>query len=677
LLKTWLYRGLFILVLGFLAGALALVALVVAVPLPEPQVVAATRVLDVQGRLIGELFVERRFPVPLHTLPRYLPQAVVAVEDARFYQHPGVDARAVLRAAWVNLRERRIVEGASTISMQLVKNLYLTPERTFHRKLMETILTLRMERKFTKDEILEKYLNEIYLGHGTFGVEAAAWAYFRKSASELDLAQSALIAGLIRSPETFSPYNNPEGALRRRNLTLRLMAEQGKITPAQAREALARPLGAVGLPPGRAAPYFLSYVVATLGQQHPELARDIHTRGLVIRTTLDLDKQRAAEQAMARLIRGTPDANGIYQPQVALVAMDPSNGQIRAMVGGRDFRQTPLNRAVQARRQPGSAFKVFVYTAVIAQGHPATSVQVCEPVSFPGAVPGEVYSPRNFRNEYLNRPVAVREAVAASANVVAVRWTHLLGVRTVRAYAREMGIASPLHDNLSLALGTAEVTPLELTTAVLPLVNGGLRLEPWAIIDVTDAYGTVLVNPAPTARPVLDPRAAAVVTNIFTSVLQEGGTGAHLGPIVGRPAAGKTGTSDERMDAWFVGYTPDLAATVWVGWDRRERGLPGTGGTIAGPVWAHFMREALANVPPRDFYLPPGVIELEVCAETGLLPNFTCPTRREVFIEGTQPRAYHQELHWHPPSPEEEGPDAPYGDLPGEGRELLEWLFGR
>ncbi|MEW6523210.1 MAG: PBP1A family penicillin-binding protein [Bacillota bacterium] len=670
-----------VLFVGFLGGALGLVLLVAASPLPEPDVPAATRVLDVQGRLIGELFVERRIPVPLGELPLVLRQAVVAVEDERFYRHVGIDPVAIFRAALVNLRARRIVEGASTISMQLVKNLYLSPDRTYHRKFMEAILTLKLERKFTKDEILGQYLNQIYLGHGTFGVEAAAQAYFRKSARQLDLAESALIAGIIRSPENYSPYNNPDAALRRRGLVLRLMVEQGMISEAHAQAAADQPLGVAGLPPGRAAPYFIAHVLASIRENYPAIAPDIFRGGFVVRTTLDLDMQRAAEAAVARQLGpGTPDRDGILQPQVALVAVDPTNGHIRAMVGGRDFRQTQLNRAVQSRRQPGSAFKVFVYTAVIAQGYPATSFQTCEPVSFPGAVAGAPYTPKDFGGGYHNRPMSVREAITISDNVVAVKWTHLLGAHTVAEYARRMGIESPLHTNLSLALGTAEVTPLEMTAALLPLANGGLRVQPTAILEITDGYGNVLARSNSTPRPVLDPRVAAVVTDLFQSVLWPGGTGSHLRTTVGRDAAGKTGTSADLLDAWFVGYTPNLAATVWVGWDRREESLPGTGGRIAGPVWAEFIRDALAGLPARSFQRPAGVIELEVCAETGLLPNVTCPLKREVFVEGTQPRVYHRSFHLPRRTGGEEDGELPVDESEPEdaegGQDLLNWLFG-
>ncbi len=678
--RWWRAAGL-VLLLSFLAGVGGLVLLVMAVPLPDPDVPAATQVLDSQGRLVGELFIERRTPLELEDFPRHLLDAVVAIEDERFYRHPGLDPVAVARAFVANLRAGRVVEGGSTISMQLVKNLYLTPERTYVRKAMEALLTLKLERKYSKEEILGLYLNQIYLGHGAFGMEAAARLYFGKSARRLDLAESALLAGIIRSPENLSPYNHPERARQRQRLVLARMAALGMISAEEAAAAAEQELRLAGIPADRAAPYFISHVLATIRRDFPALAPEIFRGGFTIRTTLDLDMQQAAEAAVARrLLPGKPDQQGVLQPQVALVALDPANGHIRAMIGGRDYQETQLNRATQAQRQPGSAFKFFVYTAVVAQGYPATSFQTCEPVSFPGASPGAAYTPRDFGGTYHHRPMSVREAITVSDNVVAVRWTHLLGPHVVTEYARSMGIESPLHTNLSLALGTAEVTPLEMTAAVAVLANGGVRHQPVAVLDIRDARGNVIARSEPVARSVLDPRVAYVVTDLFRSTLWPGGTGAHLRATLAREAAAKTGTTADLKDAWFTGYTPDLVATVWVGWDHREESLPGTGGRVAGPIWAEFMRNALAGVPDRPFPRPPGVIELEVCAATGLLPNWSCPVRREVFVQGTEPRVRDRTWHWTPGAIDEEAMEDS-GDPgntfdAGTGGSFLDWLYG-
>ncbi len=384
---------------------------------------------------------------------------------------------------------------------------------------------------------------------------------------------------------------------------------------------------------------------------------------MVIQTSLDLDAQHAAEQAvLLHLAAGQPDSHGIIQPQLALVALDPSNGHIRAMIGGRDYAQTQLNRAWQAFRPPGSAFKFFVYTAITAQGYPPTSWQVCEPVSYPGA-DGTTYRPRNFDGTYAHGPLNVRQAIATSNNVVAVRWTHLLGPSIVKEYAKLLGIESRLHDNLSLALGTAEVSPLEMTVALAPLANAGLAVEPVALISITDADGHVLYTHQSHQRAVLDARVSFLVSQLFTSVFSPGGTAHHLAPQLDVPVAGKTGTTTGLMDAWFVGYNPALVASVWVGYDGQEKSLSGTGGMVAGPIWAEFMQRALTQLGAKSWHTPVGVVELTICAETGLLPNATCPGRREFFLAETQPRAIHSVRHPQGSSPEDpkgedEAPDA-------------------
>ena len=615
-----------------------------ALPLPDPEIAQSSHVLDVHGRLVRELYVERRTPVPREDIPELLTRAVLVMEDERFYRHWGVDPIALVRAFLVNWRAGRVVEGGSTISQQLVKNLYLSHDRTYYRKMIEALLTIKMELRTEKDAILEMYLNQIYMGHGAFGMESAAQTYFGKSVHELDLAESALMAGIIRSPENYSPYNNPELAVSRRNRVLDRLQEKEHITAEAAAAARQAPIQLVGLPGEPGAPYFISYLLAEIREEHPDLAPLVHRGGLVIQTSLDWDIQKAAENAVAHhLVAGEPDAQGILQPQVALVAVDPTNGHIRAMIGGRDYAQTQLNRTSQAFRPPGSAFKFFVYTAVVAQGYPPTSLQVCEPVSYPGPEAGTTYSPRNFDGTYAYRPVDVREAVATSNNVVAVRWTHLLGPTIVKEYASRLGIKSPMHDNLSLALGTAEVSPLEITTALVPLANGGLHVKPVALLSISDSEGNVIYTHQPHQRPVLDARVSFLVSQLFTSVFAPEATAQHLQLNV--PAAGKTGTTTGLLDAWFIGYNPALAASVWVGYDGQESSLPGTGGTVAGPIWAAFMNQALSEGRAANWQLPMGVVELDICTETGLLPNMTCPTRREYFLAETQPRTHHRERH--------------------------------
>ncbi|MBX6378224.1 MAG: PBP1A family penicillin-binding protein, partial [Clostridia bacterium] len=639
---------------GFIvAFSLAFVALVLAVlltPLPRAQVPQATQILDAEGRLAAKLFVENRTPVPLAEVPVALREAVVAVEDDRFYRHFGIDPIALVRALVINLRAGHIVEGGSTITQQLAKNLYLTRERSLGRKVYEAFLTLQLEARYSKDEILEMYLNQIYLGHGTYGVEAASRLYFGKPVRELDLAEAALLAGLPRAPETYSPFRNPDLALQRRRHVLNRMAELGYLKREQADAAAAEPLRLAQRPPRQRAAYFVDYVLRQIEARHPEMTDSLYVGGYRIYTTMDLRMQEAAERALAEgLPPGRPDRRGVPQPEGALVAIDPRNGYIKALVGGRDPDHPRDNRAVEARRQPGSAFKPFLYAAVLSRGYTVVDRQVCEFVRFPGRQPGEWYTPADYteggrRPPYHNRPMSVREAVEISDNVVAVRWTDQIGPRAVIDTARAMGIQSRLEPTLDIALGSYEVTPLEMAVAYAPLANLGWAVEPVAILRIVGPDGQVVEEQRPRTRKVLDEGVAYILTDVLKGVLTRG-TARNLGPLLDRPAAGKTGTTEFSDNAWFVGYTPDLVAAVYVGNDRPSP-LPGAGASLAGPVWARFMREALAGRPATDWSRPANVLSVRVSADDGLLPNFTSPTVEELFLAGTEPRTVSPIFHW-------------------------------
>jgi len=639
------------------AGTLFVVVMVVFlyfVPLPPPVVPVATRVFDRNGELVGSLFSENRIPVPLSQVPDVLKKGIVALEDERFYRHRGIDPVGIARALWRNLLAGRIVEGGSTITAQVARTLYLSQELTLTRKVTEALLALKLERTYSKEEILELYLNEIYLGSGTYGVEVAAQTYFGKHVSDLTLAETALVAGLPSNPEGYSPYNNAERAVSRRNFVLDFWAKKGIIPQAAADEAKEEPLRlAPGGPPTGVGEYFIDYVVTLLKEAQAQGARlpslgELYTGGYRIYTTLDLRLQKAAEKAVRDWAPpGTQDASGVTQPQVALVAMDPESGYVVAMVGGRSYRETKLNRAVPRgllsegmRRQPGSAFKPFLYTAVLDAGYPLTSTQVCEPVEFPSGS-GEPYRPRDYgRNPYHYRPLDIREAVRISDNVVAVKWCSVIGPAKEREYARRMGIDAPLTGDLSLALGSSEVSVLEMARAYSTLANGGLRVVPQTLLRLEDRHGRVLYEPARggTVRPqrAVDERVAYLMNDLLKEPFRSGGTAAHLTRYFSRPAAGKTGTTDSQYDAWFVGYTPQLVCAVWVGNDQPSR-LAGYGGTLAGPVWANFMAAAHEGLPVEDFPVPAGIVRVTVCAETGLRPNPTCPAKEEIFIEGTEP----------------------------------------
>jgi len=635
-----------------LIGTVTLIAsfgyLVAITELPDAQVFRASSVLDADGELVTKIFRQNRTPVPGADIPRDLRDAVVAIEDVRFYKHFGIDPVAIARAVVRNIRAGEIVEGGSTITQQLAKNLFLSAQRTFSRKFWEAILTLRLEMKFSKDTILEMYLNQIYFGEGVYGIEEAAKTYFGKSADDLTLSESALLAGIIRSPEFFSPFKNPEAAFGRRDLVLDTMARAEFISTEEAEAAkeaeieLAKPK-----PPSSRAPYFISYVLDQLEVMAPEIAKDLTTGGYTIETTLDMDIQAAAEKAFTEeMPPGEETKTGELQPQGALVAVNPRNGMIVAMVGGRDFESTHFNRAVQAHRQPGSAFKPFLYAVVLREGFTVVDEKVDERTEFPGTTPDEPFVPVNFSKKFSGEPITVREAVRVSNNVVAVRWADEVGVRKVVDLAHAMGIKSGLKPFLNLPLGVSEVTPLEMAAAFAAFANTGLRVEPFAILRVTDRFGNVLLEQKPQFKRVLDEKVAFMVTDLLQTVVQRG-TASVVGRTIDRPAAGKTGTTNDQLDAWFVGYTPDISAAVYVGHDQHgvTLGRFGTGGAIAAPIWARFVNEAFSGKPARDFFRPPGVLEVEICADSKLLPNFSCPTITELFIEGTQPTEQDRELH--------------------------------
>ena len=634
-------------VLLALAGT-GVVAFAAITPLPKPEVPQATVIYDIQGRVIASLHRQNREIAGPEEIPRALRQAVVAAEDARFYRHHGFDPVAIGRAAVRNLQAGRIVEGGSSITQQLARTLYdLSLERTFARKLQEALLAVKLETRYSKDQILTMYLNQVYFGRGAYGVKVAAREYFGKPLSQLSLAEAATLAAFIRGPEVY--WRDPERARGRRDWVLSRMAELGMITPEAARRAQAEPL--VLRPPGEPdvrAPYFVDYVRERLAEEVPGLAGQLYTGGYRIYTTLDLDVQAAAERAAARLddlVAPLGERNGVPQPQVALVALDPATGGIRAMVGGRDFRTTRFNRAVRARRQPGSAFKPFLYTAVLASGEPVTAPMACRARTYPGEEPGQPYTPRDYGTRpYHDAFFDIRHAVAISDNLVAVEWMNRIKPRRVADLAHRMGIESELkRTHLGLALGDSEVTPLEMARAYATLANLGERVEPFAVLRVEDRDGTMLFSRRPRRQRVLAPEVAWLMTDVLKSVFdpEYGGTARALG--IGRPAAGKTGTTDDSRDAWFVGYTPDLVAAVWVGSDDHDQrvtlpnGAGATASSTAGRIWQSFMAAALAGRPPRDWPRPDGVVRAPACTLTGPLDAPRFEWRDEWFLAGHVP----------------------------------------
>ena len=564
----------------------------------------ATRLYARDGQLVASFYRENREFTPLGDVPGVMRHAVLAIEDDRFYQHGGVDFRAIARASLRNLRARALVEGGSTITQQLARSLFLTPERSFNRKATEAVLALELERRLTKDEILERYLNQVYFGQGAYGVGMAARVFFGKSPRELTLDESALLAGLIRAPSLDNPYGHPDRALERRAVVLRRMAQLGYVTSRDAAGAQRAPLRLSRDQPagyvGMRAPYFASMVLQYLIGRYGE--ETVYNGGLRVYTTLDLGMQEAAQRSVRQ---GIADAEPLHVSQGALVALDPETGAIRAMVGGVDFAESKFNRAWQAERQAGSSFKPFIYTAAVAAGWRPWKRILDAPVSYP-AGDGTSWRPKNYDRRYRGW-VTMRRALERSINVPAVRTLEEIGPDTVISYARRMGIASPLRSNLSLALGASEVTPLEMASAYGTLATLGIRAQPMAVTLVTDRAGRVLERNTPRREQALSETVAYAMVDMLKGVISHGtGRAASLD----RPVAGKTGTSDDYRNAWFIGFTPHLATAVWVGNDDNTPMQRVTGGTVPAQVWAAFMRQAVESAPADDWTPPPGMYSL-------------------------------------------------------------------
>ncbi|MFB5066334.1 MAG: penicillin-binding protein 1A [Candidatus Wallacebacter cryptica] len=610
----------------------------------------STHIYDINGQLITDLYRENRVPVAIESLPEHLYQAVVAIEDDKFFDHHGINFIAFGRAILVNLREGRFAQGGGTITMQVARNLFLTQEKLVSRKLQEFLWAVQIERKYSKQEILETYLNMVHLGHGANGVEAGAQVYFGKSARDLDLAESALLAGIIRWPTRYSPHNNPDIAKDRRNFVLKRMLELEFITEEQFEAARNQPIVVAERKPRNVnAPYFVDYILDDLIERYGE--ERVFGGGLRIYTTLDLNMQKAAENALNNgLPTGYVDSGGLTQPQGALVALDPRTGHIRAMVGGRG--EDKFNRAVQAYRSPGSAIKIFPYTAAIDKGVTAADIYVDEPIEYVLAN-GETWSPRNYYPVF-DGEMTVREALERSINTIAVQIVNQLGFNTVIEYGKKMGITSFVEAGRAndlglspLALGglTKGVSPLEMASAYGVLANNGIRVEPIAILKVTDYHGNILEENASRQEVVLSEETSYIMNDLLRGVIERG---TARSANINRPAAGKTGTHQDNRDAWFVGYTPDLVAAVWFGEDIPKamvyKGVQ-YGSWNATPIWRDFMVEALRNTPISDFKRPNGIVEVAIDIKTGLLVPENCSLpkdeiRTEIFIKGTEPTEY-------------------------------------
>lgn len=716
----------------------------------KPPIVS--QVFGDDGSLVGEFYLERRIVVPVNQMPRKLIQAFVAAEDSNFYSHKGIDYFGILRAAVKNVISMRKKEGASTITQQVTKSMLLTPEKKFSRKIKEAILAKRMEEKLTKDEILYLYLNQIYLGGGAYGVQAAAESYFGKNVDQLNLAEMAMLAGLPKAPNTYSPIKHLDRARERQAYVLDRMVKEAYITPAEAEHARNTPISIHPMKKVNStqSAYFLEYLRIQLEEKYGE--DQLYKGGLKIYTTMNAGMQRAAYESVRNGLKAVDKRQGFRGPvkylreeeveafcskveegidsdvlktgetyqgvvvgfnppkgealvrvgdrkgvvsrknmswagkvgminnytkpekgnksltlgsvievsviapeinkegaqlaldqtpdvQAALVAIDPRSGGIKAMVGGYDFKKSQFNRAIQAKRNAGSAFKPIIYAAALDKGlTPATVIEDAE-VEYPDGT-GKMWKPKNYDGIFRG-PVTMREALTNSINIVSVKIMDQIGAAYAADYAKKLGFVSPIPANLALALGAASVSPMELTTAYGVFANKGALLPSSVITKVTDNEGTILQQAAPPVPiPVVSPETSYVITNLMQSVVSSG-TG-HRASLIGRPVAGKTGTTNDSKDAWFVGYIPQIVAGVWVGYDQeRSLGTGGSGGQAAAPIWAEFMEKSVAGLPTEDFEATENVTFVLINPRTGKLAREGTPGAvMECFIKGTEPSSY-------------------------------------
>ncbi|MBI3995932.1 MAG: PBP1A family penicillin-binding protein [Nitrospirae bacterium] len=720
--------------------------------LREYQPSLVTKIYGDDQQLVGQFYIERRVLVPLKQMPPDLLHAIIAVEDSRFYEHTGVDPLGILRALLANIENLRLQQGASTITQQLARSLFLSSEKSLKRKIKEALLARQIERVLEKDEILELYLNQIYFGHGAYGVQSAARTYFGKNVEDLNLAEVAYLAGAPRAPSEYSPYNNPERAKQRQGVVLRRMMDEGFITEEQFRDVYRRDLFFQKIEKEKEfAPYFLENIRQYLSAAYGE--NMVYKGGLSVYTTLNLTMQKAATLALKEGLREVDKRQGyrgpiahknpkelagdmetgvgimgmavvkegdvidgvvtavdekgatvvaagrtgrippegmawakkrlkgpdllkdvelksdagprdILQPgdvikvklrrldarsrtavfsldqdpvvEGALIALDPRTGAIKAMVGGYDFKRSEFNRALSARRQPGSAFKPIIYATAIERGFTPATIMVDSPIVYVDEEQQKVWRPENYESKFYG-PIALREALAHSRNLATVKLLDRVGIKNVAEFAKRVGIKSALTPDLSMALGSSSVTLIELTAAFGVFANEGVRVEPMAVLSIADSAGQVLEEHEPVADEATAKETAYVITNMMEDVIQRG-TGWRA-KTLNRPLAGKTGTTNDFTDAWFVGFAPNLAAGVWVGFDDvRSLGDREAGASASLPIWINFMRAAFEVVPEMTFPIPENIVFAKIDPQTGLLAAEGFEKAAiEIFVKGTEP----------------------------------------
>ncbi|MCX5789460.1 MAG: PBP1A family penicillin-binding protein [Elusimicrobia bacterium] len=685
------YLGLLLAFVAVAAGSYALRRLMEGMPsyytLEEYKPSLTTTVYDSRDRVIAELSIEKRALLTLSQIPVDLQNAVLATEDTDFFHHWGISPKGMLRAFGRNLLHGGVVQGGSTLTQQLSKLIFLTPERKITRKLKEILLAIELERNFSKEEILQLYLNQIYFGHGAYGVQAAARIYFTKDVNQLTLAECAMLAGLVKFPGGYSPFTHPDKALARRKLVLGRMQAEGFIKEEEAKRAEAEPLPtSKPIVAGIEAPYFVENV-----RRHLEPKYGYHTfwrGGLHVYTTLDVEWQKAAETVMEKALtefdkkaleqwekkKEEEEATGIEPPTVstsppppiqgAFVLLDVKTGAIRALIGGRGGDQ--YNRATQASRQPGSTFKPFVWGAALESGMTGASLVEDAPLAyysdgrdwrllegatdqyaitlattpFANSKDFKVWVPNNFDGKFLG-VITLRKALALSRNIASVRLIEHIGPPKVVELAHSAGIRSELEPVLALGLGSSVVSALEMAGAFSTFANGGIHVEPFDVARVEDATGRVLERHVPNEREAMSPQLAYLITNLMKAVVEHG-TAMHARRLR-RPLAGKTGTTNDNRDLWFIGFTPDVVAAAWMGYDNDASlgRKDWTGGSTVVPWWTQIMEVVLKEYPSHDFPVPDKIVFKKVCSDTGLLALPTCPhTALESFQLGSEPQEY-------------------------------------
>jgi len=605
-----------------------------------------TKFFSEGGEVIGEYSFEKREVVLLDRIPNHLVQAFVASEDARFFQHKGLDYLAIFRALFRNIFSGEIVQGGSTITQQVVKSLLLTPEKRLTRKIREAILAYRIEKYLSKEEILYLYLNQIYLGHGAYGVAAAAENYFGKSIEELSLAESAMLAGLPQAPSKYSPYHHPEQAKRRQNYVLHRMAEEGFISNLDLMRASSSSIQIMNKQNSyfEKAPYFVEYVRKYVEEKYGREA--LYKNGLRVYTTVDLQSQKMAQESVESGLKEIEKRQKYFSKEMpstlegSLICFDLETGYIKAMFGGRDFNKSQFNRATQARRQTGSAFKPIVYASALDKGYTPASIIVDSPIIFKWG--HKKWKPKNYEEKF-SGPITLRNALTHSVNVVTVKIAQDVGIDYIKDYTKKLGISSPLQNDLSMALGSSSISLYELTKAYAVFANQGKSFKPIFIKKILDRDGNLLEENLPLFYPkesleeeqILTPQTAYLMTYLLEGVVQNG-TG-WKAKVLKRPVAAKTGTTDQFFDAWFIGYTPEFITGVWVGFDdERSLGENETGSRAASPIWVTFMSKVLKDRPVKAFPSPEGIEFMKIDSRSGQI-SAGRNTILECFSEGTGP----------------------------------------